>query len=109
MVTELNNATISKLQIETITMRDQTQRTLLKAECKINDRDGVMCHGFEVWGQDSIQQLGLKEGKTYNVKCVLRGRLFGGRYSYSLQAYNAEEVQQTQPQAQIQEPIKEMF
>ena len=94
MVTELKNATISKLQLETITMQDGRQRSLLRAEVRVNERDGVVCHGFEVWGQDSIAQLNLKEDKTYNIKCILKGRFWGGRYNYTLQAYNAEEVQQ---------------
>lgn len=93
MVTELKNATVSKLQIETITMQDQRQRTLLKVEVRANERDGVVCHGFEVWGQDSIQQMNLQENETYNVKCILRGRFWGGRYTYSLQAYAAEKVE----------------
>lgn len=100
MVTELKNATIDKLQIETITMQDQRQRTLMKAECKVNGSNGVECHGFEIWGQDSIQQLNLKEGQTYNVKCILKGRYWGGRYTYSLQAYSAELVEQKQEGAQ---------
>ena len=100
MVTELKNATIDKLTVETITMQNQRQRTLLKVECKVNERDGVACHGFEVWGQDSIAQLNLQEGKIYNVKCILKGRYWGGRYTYTLQAYNAELVEQKQEGAQ---------
>ena len=94
MVTELKNATIISLQVETITMQDQRQRSLLKVECKVNERDGVVCHGFEVWGQDSIEQLNLQRDVTYNVKCILKGRYWGGRWSYSLQAYSAEKVEQ---------------
>lgn len=96
MVTELKNATVSRLQLETITMQDQRQRSLLKVEVKVNERDGVACHGMEVWGQDSIQQLNLQEGEIYNFKCILKGRFWGGRYTYTLQAYNAEKVEQKQ-------------
>lgn len=95
MVTELKNATIIGLQMETINMKNGEQRGLLKVTATINGSNGVECHGCEVWGQDSITRLNLQQGKVYNISCVLAGRQWGGRFQYSLQAYKAEEVQQS--------------
>lgn len=95
MVTELKNATVIGLQLDTVTMKSGEQRSLLKVTLTANGSNGVECHRVEVWGQDAVQRLNLQQGKTYDVSCVLVGRQWGGRFQYSLQAYKAVEVQQT--------------
>lgn len=100
MKVEILNANVLDIEIENVTMKNGEQRTLQKVTLAVNG-NGVECHGVEVWGQDVIQRLGLQKKQSYNISCTCVPRLWGGRYTYSLQAYKADLVQQ-QPQQQRQ-------
>ena len=92
--------TIMGLQVETITMKSGEQRT--KETILFTDRSMTL-HGAQAWGQDKVTELGLEQGKKYNLSCSLQPRQFGGEIIYSLQAYKAESVAEEQPQ-QPQQP-----
>lgn len=90
MTTTINEATIIGMEMRTINGQNG-QRSLLIVTATHNTNRGVICDGFEVWGQDKIEELNLQKGKTYDVDCVLIGRQWGGQYNYRLQAYKATE------------------
>lgn len=100
MKTTINEATVTGFELRTI-KNPNGERSLLLVECKHNSSRGVISDGFEVWGQDKIEELNLEKGKTYDVDCSLIGRLWGGQYSYKLQAYAVREC------AQVEQPKSE--
>ena len=94
MKLDILNATVLDIEVETITMKNTgEQRTLQKVTLVTGSAES---HGVEVWGQDTIERLNLQKKQVYNIACTLQPRFWGGRYTYTLQAFKAEPVQQKQ-------------
>lgn len=91
-------ATIMGLQLDTVKMRNTgEQRT--KLSVLFTDKSMTL-HGAQVWGQDKVTEMALKQGKKYNLSCSLQPRQFGGEIIYSLQAYKAEPISEEQSKAE---------
>lgn len=90
MKVRIENATVSKLSQENVQFRNGEWHVKQNVELRTNGSRGVQLDGVEVW-DDNVGKLGLKEGDTVSVDCALSGRVWGGRWSYTLIAYNAEQ------------------
>ena len=83
--------TIMGLQVSNVTMRN-TGEQRVKLQVLFTDKEMTL-HGAEVWGQDKVTELNLKQGEQVTLSCLLQPRQFNGGVIYSLQAYKAEREQ----------------
>ena len=108
MKTTISEATVTNMELRTIKGQNG-ERSLLVVTATHNTPRGVICDGFEVWGQDKIEELNLEKGKTYDVDCALIGRQWGGQYSYRLQAYAVKPCVQVSVEQQKSEGVQSAF
>lgn len=91
MKVELLNATVVSVENRQIKLQNGDTRAMQIVQVSSNGRRGVQLDGVEVW-DENIERLHLTHGQTLNLTCEAVGRMWGGRFSYTLQAYKAEQV-----------------
>lgn len=91
MRVELLNATVVSVENRQIKLQNGDTRAMQIVQVSSNGRRGVQLDGVEVW-DENIERLHLTQGQTLNLTCEAVGRMWGGRFSYTLQAYKAEQV-----------------
>lgn len=104
MKVEILNATVVSVENRQVTMKNNEVRAMQLVQVSSNGSRGVQLDGVEVW-DDQIEKLNLQQGQLVNITCEAVGRLFGGRFSYTLRAYKAEQVQAQQNAATSNQPV----
>lgn len=95
MKVEILNATVVSIEDRRIKLNNGEERQMQVVHISTNTSRGVKLDGVEVW-DDQIEQLNLKQGQRVNLTCDAIGRLWGGRFSYTLMAYKAQVVEAQQ-------------
>ena len=91
MKIEIKNATVIGLQSVTVkTLKGDMEKQTVTL-C-INTASGAETHGVEVWGDD-IEKFGISQGDFVNINCRLIGKVWEGRWNYTLSAYFVEHIQ----------------
>lgn len=91
MKIEIKNASVIGLHEVTVkTLKGEMVKQT--ATLCINTASGAETHGVEVWGED-IEKFALTQGEMVNISCRLIGKVWEGRWNYTLSAYFVERIQ----------------